>query len=653
MCGIFAYLNYKIERERRYILEVLFNGLRRLEYRGYDSSGIAIDAGECGSRGSASSPLVFRQEGKIESLVRSVYEEVDASNLNLGESFSVHAGIAHTRWATHGVPSPRNSHPQSSGTGHEFLVVHNGIITNYEVLKETLVRHGYTFESDTDTEVIPKLAKFVFDKANDEEGTSCICTGAQMVTFSQVVMEVMRHLEGAYALIFKSSHYPNELIACKRGSPLLLGIRVSLGFPSLFFSTNFSPFLWFCLILFNMEHLFCTQWSAKRAVLSSDANAVVEHTRTFMVLEDDEVIHLKALSLSLDGGVTILKYDPGKVEINGIHRPASVHRALSVLEMEVEQIMKGNYDHFMQKEIHEQPESLTTTMRGRLISGDSSKAKGVLLGGLKDHLKTIRRSRRIVFIGCGTSYNAALAARPFMEELSGVPVTMEIASDLLDREGPIYREDTVVFVSQSGETADTLQALKYAKTNGALCVGITNTVGSAIARETDCGVHINAGCEIGVASTKAYTSQIVVMTMVALALGGDTISSQARREATLDGLLDLPNKVREVLKLDDELKSLAKLLMCEQSLLVFGRGCNYATALEGILAGEMKHDGHLTSSNCNKKHMLRQMIYELLISFMTDPLLCAFLQLLAYHLTVLRGFNVDQPRNLAKSVTTQ
>ncbi|KAK1319565.1 Glutamine--fructose-6-phosphate aminotransferase [isomerizing] [Acorus calamus] len=671
MCGIFAYLNYKIERERRYILEVLFNGLRRLEYRGYDSSGIAIDAGECGSRGSASSPLVFRQEGKIESLVRSVYEEVDASNLNLGESFSVHAGIAHTRWATHGVPSPRNSHPQSSGTGHEFLVVHNGIITNYEVLKETLVRHGYTFESDTDTEVIPKLAKFVFDKANDEEG-------AQMVTFSQVVMEVMRHLEGAYALIFKSSHYPNELIACKRGSPLLLGIRGEAEKVS-------------CGTSFQDANLLRPNGQPKELFLSSDANAVVEHTRTFMVLEDDEVIHLKALSLSLDGGVTILKYDPGKVEINGIHRPASVHRALSVLEMEVEQIMKGNYDHFMQKEIHEQPESLTTTMRGRLISGDSSKAKGVLLGGLKDHLKTIRRSRRIVFIGCGTSYNAALAARPFMEELSGVPVTMEIASDLLDREGPIYREDTVVFVSQSGETADTLQAL------------------NAIARETDCGVHINAGCEIGVASTKAYTSQIVVMTMVALALGGDTISSQARREATLDGLLDLPNKVREVLKLDDELKSLAKLLMCEQSLLVFGRGCNYATALEGalkvkevalmhsegILAGEMKHgplalvDETLpiiviaTRDACfRKQQSVIQQLHArkgrliVICSKGDASLVCAGgscrvievpqvvdclqpvinivpLQLLAYHLTVLRGFNVDQPRNLAKSVTTQ
>ncbi|MED6222704.1 Glutamine--fructose-6-phosphate aminotransferase [isomerizing] 2 [Stylosanthes scabra] len=226
MCGIFAYLNYNVNRERRYILQVLFNGLRRLEYRGYDSAGIAIDSDPKAlpQRSSASDsdppPIVFRQEGNIESLVKSVYQDVAKLELSMEASFSTHAGIAHTRWATHGEPAPRNSHPQSSGAGNEFLVVHNGVITNYEVLKETLIRHGYTFESETDTEVIPKLAKYVYDKANE-------AAGGQVVTFSQVVLEVMRHLEGAYALIFKSSHYPNELIACKRGSPLLLGVKVS------------------------------------------------------------------------------------------------------------------------------------------------------------------------------------------------------------------------------------------------------------------------------------------------------------------------------------------------------------------------------------------------------------------------------------------
>ncbi|KAL9297060.1 hypothetical protein ACSQ67_022956 [Phaseolus vulgaris] len=551
-----------------------------------------------------------------------------------------------------------------------------------QVLKETLLRHGFTFESETDTEVIPKLAKFVYDKANE---------AADGVTFSQVVLEVMRHLEGAYALIFKSPHYPNELIACKRGSPLLLGVKELTENKG-----NGSAF--------EDDKFLSKDDKPKELFLSSDANAVVEHTKKVLVIEDGEVVHLK------DGGASILKFDSNMGE-NGafLSRTCSVRRALSVLEMEVEQINKGHYEHYMQKEIYEQPESLTTTMRGRLIRLGANKSKSVLLGGLKDHLKTIRRSRRIVFIGCGTSYNAALAARPILEELSGVPVTMEIASDLLDREGPIYREDTAVFVSQSGETADTLLALEYALENGALCVGITNTVGSAIARNTHCGVHINAGAEIGVASTKAYTSQIVVMVMLSLAIGGDTISNKARREAIIDGLFNLPNKVREVLKLDQEMKDLAKLLIAEQSLLVFGRGYNYATALEGalkvkevalmhsegILAGEMKHgplalvDENLpivvvaTRDACFSKqqsviqqlHARRGRLIVMCskgdassvcpnqscrvievpqVEDCLQPVINVVpLQLLAYHLTVLRGFNVDQPRNLAKSVTTQ
>ncbi|GMH04402.1 hypothetical protein Nepgr_006241 [Nepenthes gracilis] len=684
MCGIFAYLNYNVNRERRYILEVLFNGLRRLEYRGYDSAGISIDSSLPASLSRDPNsplslrvpPLVFRQEGRIESLVKSVYENVAATDLDLEESFCAHAGIAHTRWATHGEPAPRNSHPQTSDPGNEFLVVHNGVITNYQVLKETLVRHGFTFESETDTEVIPKLAKFVFDKANEE--------GDHGVTFSQVVLEVMRHLEGAYALIFKSQHYPNELIACKRGSPLLLGVKeVSEGIAA-------SSFLDFNVL---------KNGKPKELFLSSDANALVDHTKKVLMIEDGEVVHLK------DGVVSIFKFDNDKGKNCGaLSRTASVQRALSILEMEVEQINKGSYEHYMQKEIHEQPESLKTTMRGRLIRGGSCKAKSVLLGGLKDHLKTIRRSRRIVFIGCGTSYNAALAARPILEELSGIPVTMEIASDLVDRQGPIYREDTAVFVSQSGETADTLQALQYASENGALCVGITNTVGSAIARNTHCGVHINAGAEIGVASTKAYTSQIVVMAMVSLAIAGDTISNQERRDAVIDGLYDLPNKVRDVLELDQEMKELAKLLIAEQSLLVFGRGYNYATALEGalkvkevalmhsegMLAGEMKHgplalvDENLpivviaTRDACfSKQQSVIQQLHArkgrlIVICSKGDAAsvspggLCRIievpevvdclqpvinivpLQLLAYHLTVLRGYNVDQPRNLAK-----
>ncbi|KAF3338008.1 glutamine--fructose-6-phosphate aminotransferase [Carex littledalei] len=677
MCGIFAYLNYNVGRERRYILEVLLNGLRRLEYRGYDSAGIAIDsdpslATQVGSRKckpyDTAPPLVFRQEGKIESLVTSVYSEVDKLDLDLEKPFLVHAGIAHTRWATHGVPAPKNSHPQSSGDFDEFLVVHNGIITNYEVLKQTLIRQGFTFKSDTDTEVIPKLAKFVFDKARDGEGG---------VTFSEVVMEVMRQLEGAYALIFKSPHYPNELIACKRGSTLILGVNELGGETSRH--------------LFHDVKALTANEKPKELFFSSDLCAIVEHTKNYAAIEDNEIVHIK------DGSVSILKFDYEK------EKPASVQRALSVLEMEVEQIKKGDFDHFMKKEIHEQPDSLTTSMRGRLKDGV------VGLGGLKDHMRTIRRSRRIIFIGCGTSYHAALAARPIMEELTDIPVTMEIASDMLDRKALVFKEDTAVFVSQSGETADTLLALDYALENGALCVGVTNTVGSTLARKTHCGVHINAGCEIGVASTKAYTCQIVVMVMIALAIGSDKMSTLAKREAIIAGLIKLPEKVRDVLKLDGEMKALAESLIKEQSLLMFGRGNNYATALEGalkvkevalmhsegMLAGEMKHgplalvDEHLPiiviatqDDSFSKQQSVIQQLHArkgrliVMCSKGDVNLVCPDgnsrvievpqivdclqpiinivpLQLLAYHLTVLRGYDVDQPRNLAKSVTTQ
>ncbi|OAE34900.1 hypothetical protein AXG93_1587s1310 [Marchantia polymorpha subsp. ruderalis] len=640
MCGIFAYVVFNAPKERKHILEVLFNGLRRLEYRGYDSAGISIDyEPSVGAKSSGGlkdlaishPPLVFRQSGKIEKLVTTVYQEVDETDLDLELSFLNHVGIAHTRWATHGPPSPRNSHPQSSGEGNEFLVVHNGIITNYLVLKETLLRHGFIFESDTDTEVIPKLAKFVYDKLS-EDTKKTHQEGYEGVNLHQVVMEVMRQLEGAYALIFKSPHYPNELVACKRGSPLLIGIK-DLGDE-----------------VKTRDGFVSAQDSGrpKEIFLASDASALVEHTKRVMIIEDDEVVHVK------DGSVSIFKFDPTRSS-GGLRRPASIQRALSTLDMEVEQIKKGNYDHYMQKEIHEQPESLTTTLRGRLIRGDDFKAKSVLLGGLKDHLRTIRRSRRVLFIGCGTSYHAALATRALLEELSGVPVTMEIASDLLDRQGPIYREDTAVFVSQSGETADTLQALEYAKSHGALCVGITNTVGSAISRGTDCGVHINAGCEIGVASTKAYTSQIAVMTMLALALGEDTISTRARREAIIDDLLELPNMVKEVLQLDEEMKELAKELMDEQSLLLFGRGKQQSViqqlqARKGRLIVICSKGDAATVCPNGASHVIEVPQLQDCI----QPIINIIpLQLLAYHLTVLRGFNVDQPRNLAKSVTTE
>jgi len=584
-------------------------------------------------------------------------------------------------------------------------VVHNGIITNYKALKETLVRKGFTFESDTDTEVVPKLCKFVYDRLAKE---------GEKVPFRQLVMEVIRKLEGAYALIFKSVHYPGELVACKRGSPLLLGVKEHVGW-------NIAP-NGKCMARSPKseepkdEDAAAAEIAMPEYFLASDASAVVEHTKSVLVMEDDDVVHIRK------GWYGCFRCERGGhgSDSEGPPMPIVVHRALELLDMEVEEIMKGDYDHYMQKEIHEQPESLTETMRGRVIGvgipggylhgdEDEESLRGrarIVLGGLKDHFNIMRRSRRLIFVGCGTSYHSCLAARHTMEELTEAPVSIELASDLVDRSAPIFRDDTVIFVSQSGETADTLHALEYAKKHGALCVGVTNTVGSAIARGTDCGVHINAGAEIGVASTKAYTSQIVVLVMIALSLSEDSLSKHERRQAVIRDLGLLPEVVRRVLAMDQAIKTLAQELVDQQSLLIVGRGGHYATALEGalkvkevslmhsegVLAGEVKHgvlalvDENLPiiliatrDENFQKQMNVFQQLkaragrLTVIVSEEEDhlqedphlrlirvPTLCSCLQgivnivplqLLAYHLTVLRGFNVDQPRNLAKSVT--
>mmetsp|Transcript_4396 Transcript_4396/g.8137 ORF Transcript_4396/g.8137 Transcript_4396/m.8137 type:complete len:682 (+) Transcript_4396:62-2107(+) len=681
MCGIFAYLNYGVSRDKRYILEALYKGLRRLEYRGYDSSGLAVDLGA-----ENFTPVVYKAEGKIDALVEEVEQFANNGQLDLDEKYSTHTGIAHTRWATHGRPEKRNSHPQSSGVENDFVVVHNGIITNYKTLKQMLIRKGYEFESDTDTEVIPKLAKYLYDMKD------------KPVSFFELVTEVMKQLEGAYALLFKSTHYPNEIVACKRGSPLILGIKNDQ----------------------QTARMSSTQ-PQQRSVeyfLASDPSALVEHTKSVLVLEDDDVAHL------FDGEYNVYRVDR---ESEG-NDARAVDRVTMTLQIEVSQIMKGEFSHFMQKEIHEQPESLMGTLRGRVqypsshdilaLVGDANKGGlkdstgAIKLGGLQPPINhIICKSRRILFIACGTSFNAALAARQTVEELVEVPVMLELASDMLDRQCPMFRDDTAVFVSQSGETADTLEALKYAKDHGAFCVGITNTVGSAISRATECGVHINAGCEIGVASTKAYTSQIVAITMWALALSEDKMSKAHRRQDIIRSLLLLPSAIQRTLALEPSIMELAKELANEQSLLLFGRGFQYATALEGalkvkevslmhsegILAGEMKHgplalvDEHLplivvaTKDRIYKRQQnviqqLRARRGRLIVLCsendeemndlensdgcqlirvpQTDECLQSVLnivplQLLSYHLAVLRGHDVDRPRNLAKSVTVE
>ncbi|EIE25165.1 isomerising glucosamine-fructose-6-phosphate aminotransferase [Coccomyxa subellipsoidea C-169] len=674
MCGIFGYYNYRVSRDRRAILEYLFTGLRRLEYRGYDSAGISFDCDpvvlEKASASIVSTPVVIKSSGKVDALVKLAYEEAVKQGIDLDEVLDNHAGIAHTRWATHGVPSATNSHPQVSDAEHKFVVVHNGIITNYKALKDFLIKRGEVFISETDTEVIPKLCNYVYKSTQEK------------LSFNELILEVISKLEGAYGLLFKSAYFPGELVACKRGSPLLLGIKEAEALRPLQSSPMRRP---------NPGDSF-------EAFIASDASAFVEHTKQMIVLEDNDLLHLARGTYAI--------YNVSKDESGAAY--GSVSRALSTLDMEVNSIMKGGYDHYMQKEINEQPDSVLQTMRGR-VKFDRQPKKRITLGGLVDRISTIRSGRRVMFVACGTSYHACLACRQTMEELAELPVSLELASDLLDRRAPIFRDDMCVFVSQSGETADTLKALEYAKERGALCIGVTNTVGSAIARSTHCGVHINAGCEIGVASTKAYTSQMVALTMMALALSEDSIRLRPKRNSIIDALGVLPDQIREVLKLDAEMLSLAEQLKEEQSLLVFGRGYNYATALEaalkvkevalmhseGILAGEMKHGPLALVDELLPIIVIatRDRMYQKMLSVVQQLLargarliilcnsgdsdmqeICASggsrliqvpetveslqpiinivpLQLLSYHLTVLRGFNVDQPRNLAKSVT--
>uniref|UniRef100_A0AAQ5X7L2 glutamine--fructose-6-phosphate transaminase (isomerizing) n=1 Tax=Amphiprion ocellaris TaxID=80972 RepID=A0AAQ5X7L2_AMPOC len=564
---IFAYLNYQVPRTRKEIFETLVKGLQRLEYRGYDSAGIAVDGpNKTTTDINGNTICLIKKTGKVKALDEELYKK---DTLDLDEKLNTHFGLAHTRWATHGEPSALNSHPHRSDKDNEFVVIHNGIITNYKELKKYLINKGYEFESETDTEVIPKLIKYVYDNRENDS-----------ITFSTLVERVIQQLEGAFALVFKSRHYPGEAVSTRRGSPLLIGVRSEHELSTEHIPVQYnSGELQSCSLDFSHIglHVF--------PVFLSAHSAIIEHTNKVLYLEDDDV-------------AVVTK---GELSIHRVNRQAGEDpvRAIQTLQMELQQIMKGNFDAFMQKEIFEQPESVVNTMRGR-ICFDSNK---VVLGGLKDHLKEIKRCRRLIMIGCGTSFHAAVATRQILEELTELPVMVELASDFLDRNTPVFRDDVSFFISQSGETADTLMALRYCKNRGALTVGITNTVGSTICRETDCGVHINAGPEIGVASTKAYTSQFVALIMFGLMMSEDRLSLQERRLEIIKGLNVLPELIKQVLSLDLKIKAIANELYQQRSLLVMGRGFNYATCLEGalkikeitymhsegILAGELKH----------------------------------------------------------------
>lgn len=647
---------------------------------------------------------IFHQVGKVHLLK----EHIDAQNINKDEVFECHAGIAHTRWATHGQPKTINCHPQRSDLNNQFIVVHNGIITNYREIKSLLESKGYRFESETDTEAIAKLTKFIYDQYIKEHGID------NKPDFSDLAKQVVKELEGAYGLIIKSVHYPDELVATRKGSPLLVGVKteqkLKVDFVDVEFVEADAEANTGSLLSGGAGNLLAVPGSAvpeplrhsqSRAFLSddntprpieffmaSDPAAVVEHTRKVLFLEDDDIAHIS----------------DGQLHIHRVRRDVneSPTRAIETLEMELQQIMKGQFSHFMQKEIFEQPESVINTMRGRVDFDNNT----VQLGGLRSWLTTIRRCRRIIMIACGTSYHSCLATRSIFEELTEIPVSVELASDFLDRRSPVFRDDTCVFVSQSGETADTILALQYCLERGALTVGIVNSVGSSISRQTHCGVHINAGPEIGVASTKAYTSQYIALVMVALSLSDDRVSKVDRRREIIQGLKNISSQIKEVLGLDSHIKKLCDTdLASHKSLLLLGRGYQFATALEGalkikeisymhsegVLAGELKHgvlalvDENLPiivmatrdslfpkvmsaieqvtarSGNpiiiCNPGTSLADGLQRLEVPQSVDCLQGLLnvipLQLMSYWLAIKYGYDVDFPRNLAKSVTVE
>ncbi|XP_039571632.1 glutamine--fructose-6-phosphate aminotransferase [isomerizing] 1 [Passer montanus] len=631
--------------------------------------------------------------------------------MDLDIEFDVHLGIAHTRWATHGEPKPVNSHPQRSDKNNEFIVIHNGIITNYKDLQKFLESKGYDFESETDTESIVKLVKYMYDNRDSDD-----------ISFSTLVERVIQQLEGAFALVFKSVHYPGQAVGTRRGSPLLIGVRSEHKL-----STDHIPILYrtgkdkkgSCNLsrVDSTTCLFPVEEKAVEYYFASDASAVIEHTNRVIFLEDDDVAAVV----------------DGRLSIHRVKRTAGDHpgRAVQTLQMELQQIMKGNFSSFMQKEIFEQPESVVNTMRGRVNFDDYT----VNLGGLKDHIKEIQRCRRLILIACGTSYHAGVATRQVLEELTELPVMVELASDFLDRNTPVFRDDVCFFLSQSGTPGlpslprprgrqqgpvwclwgvalvpwqGTTPELPFV--NQKLQPGEPRLISAAdLQAELPLWAEgAPAGCSSDPpCAPQAYTSQFVSLVMFALMMCDDRISMQERRKEIMRGLKGLPDLIKEVLSMDDEIQKLATELYHQKSVLIMGRGYHYATCLEGalkikeitymhsegILAGELKH-GPLalvdklmpvimiimrdhTYAKCQNalqqviarqgrpvvicdkedietiKNNKRTIKVPHSVDCLQGILSVIPLQLLAFHLAVLRGYDVDFPRNLAKSVTVE
>lgn len=610
MCGIVGYIG------NRDAVGVLLCGLKRLEYRGYDSSGVAVSLPD-------GTLEMEKATGKIVSLEKKLKEHPLSSNV----------GIAHTRWATHGAPTEKNAHPQVSFDG-KIMVVHNGIIENYVQIKKKLEADGVKFQSETDTEVVAHLIAKLYRG-----------------DIKAAVLAALNKLEGTFGLAILCADEPGVLIGARRGSPLVLGI----GGDGEFF-------------------------------LASDVTAIVDYTQKVVYLDDDDVVIAKRTGYEI---VSVSSH--------------IVNRCVEQVEFDADAASKGGFEHFMLKEIFEQPESLRNTMRGRLLLSEGS-AK---LAGLDANRLELRNLNRIIITACGTSYYAGMVGEYLIEDLAGVPVEVEYASEFRYR-NPIIKPGTLVLViSQSGETADTLAALREAKTKGATVLGICNAVGSTIARESDGGVYLHAGPEIGVASTKAFTAQVTVLAMIALLLGRERRVSAEQGIELARAISSIPAFVEETLKLSDKIREIAKKYVGANNFLYLGRHYNYPVAMEGALklkeisyihaegypAAEMKHGpialidenmpvvviapkdslfdkvlsnvreikargGRIiavTTEDCTElSEFADDIIFVPKINPMLMPLVtCVPLQLLAYHIAVLRGNDVDQPRNLAKSVTVE
>lgn len=611
MCGIVGYIG------NRTAYQIIIKGLQRLEYRGYDSAGIALYDDEV---------RLYKCKGKVRDLER----------LTTGHPIGGTVGIGHTRWATHGVPNDINAHPHRSKNG-KFVIVHNGIIENFAHLKNELTNRGYTFESETDTEVLANLIESIYleNKVSVEV--------AVRIALSKVI--------GAYGLVVFSADEPDMVIGARKGSPLVVGIGEGEYF------------------------------------LASDVTPIVEYTDKIVYLKDEEIAVIRRDNFKL----TNIRNDSMTPDITSV-------------DVKIDNIDKGGYDHFMQKEIHEQPMSITDTFRGRVMPDKNT----IHLGGISDVLPKLVTAKRIIIVACGTSYHAGLVGEYLIEEFARIPVEVEYASEFRYRNPIISSDDVIIAISQSGETADTLAAIRMAKEQGALILGICNVAGSSISRETNAGVYTHAGPEIGVASTKAFSSQVMVLTMIAFLLGRKrNIILPEQYRALIQELVQVPDCIEQILSHEEEIRNIAAKYKDATNAIYLGRGYLYPVALEGALklkeisyihaegypAAEMKH-GPIALIDQNMPVFVlatRDKYYEKVVNNIQEvkarsgkviaivtegdttirrmaddvievpttpealmPLLTVIpLQIISYHVALMRGCNVDQPRNLAKSVTVE